>query len=409
MEANASGKHSNERKLLPVGLRREDPGKRESGFFFLAETQTMRVVYSRNLERPGCLENELLDTCDSSHDKLDRIKRKIEPYVQSLDNVYWPATGIHLATAENKLTFKVFQDLEVLPGLSDLPEVPSSLSDIPIAMIANLLKLDKIAYEVDLVSWSGDQYAFKKTTCAKSMLTELEALHRLRGCTAINPPSALVVDASRRLRGFLSRYMPGGDLGTLLEERNKMREAGTPVSVIPWLRKLAWASTLARALFSMHSAGICNGDLKPDNVLLDGYGNIRLVDFGPVGPTGGWGAPEYSAAWDAFDARVGNAEDSDNQDVVTDGNLGNSRLDSDGFNFADTLTPAMDVYGLGAIMWALGEEKTCGLETRTWELSPPWYRAIVEQCLAEDPAHRPTATNILLRLLARRFLLLMAP
>ncbi|KAJ3046820.1 hypothetical protein HK097_000482, partial [Rhizophlyctis rosea] len=40
---------------------------------------------------------------------------------------------------------------------------------------------------------------------------------------------------------------------------------------------------LVRAMDFVHSYGIFHGDLKAENILLDGHGNLKICDFGCAG------------------------------------------------------------------------------------------------------------------------------
>eukprot|EP00702_Spironucleus_salmonicida_P007196 EST48487.1 Kinase [Spironucleus salmonicida] len=40
------------------------------------------------------------------------------------------------------------------------------------------------------------------------------------------------------------------------------------------------------ALGQLHEAGICHADLKPDNVMVNGCGEVRIIDFGKAQPLG---------------------------------------------------------------------------------------------------------------------------
>jgi eukaryotic-like serine/threonine-protein kinase len=69
-----------------------------------------------------------------------------------------------------------------------------------------------------------------------------------------------------------SRYMPGGDVKTVLDGAEDRR--------LPIERALGIAADVCRALEHAHSRGIIHRDLKPANVWLAEDGSARLGDFG---------------------------------------------------------------------------------------------------------------------------------
>ncbi|CAF2742071.1 unnamed protein product [Rotaria sp. Silwood2] len=64
-------------------------------------------------------------------------------------------------------------------------------------------------------------------------------------------------------------YIPGGDFMTLLE-RYEMDEKSARF----------YCAEVVLALDAIHSMGYIHRDVKPDNILLDVYGHIKLADFG---------------------------------------------------------------------------------------------------------------------------------
>ncbi|KNC49743.1 AGC protein kinase [Thecamonas trahens ATCC 50062] len=92
---------------------------------------------------------------------------------------------------------------------------------------------------------------------------------------------------------FVLEYVPGGELFTLLQRKRRLPEEQVRL----------YAAEMVLALEHLHSLGIIYRDLKPENVLLDKDGHIRLADFGlskeetdPTGRTGTLcGTPEYLA------------------------------------------------------------------------------------------------------------------
>ena len=69
---------------------------------------------------------------------------------------------------------------------------------------------------------------------------------------------------------IIFEYCPGGDLFKLLEEDKKLPE--------PTCRKFAFE--LVSGLSYLHENGIIYCDLKPSNILINEYSNLKYGDFG---------------------------------------------------------------------------------------------------------------------------------
>lgn len=69
---------------------------------------------------------------------------------------------------------------------------------------------------------------------------------------------------------FILEYCPGGELFKLLERKVKLPEA----------QARFYAAQIVLALEYLHSNSIVFMDLKPENVLIDAEGNLKLTDFG---------------------------------------------------------------------------------------------------------------------------------
>jgi len=89
-------------------------------------------------------------------------------------------------------------------------------------------------------------------------------------------------------------FMPGGDLRYFLSTKGRMPE--------DWAR--FYAAEIVLGLEELHSLNVVYRDLKPDNVLLDADGHLRISDFGlavilsesnKFQITGGAGTPGYQA------------------------------------------------------------------------------------------------------------------
>lgn len=146
----------------------------------------------------------------------------------------------------------------------------------------------------------------------------------------------------------------------------------------------ALATDLAQALSAVHAAGVMHGDLAPGNVVFTKNG-LRILDFGVAedipGDPAEIGAVADNPGWLA-------------PELLTGGTPG----------------PACDVFGWGCLVAyaATGQspyrETTPGEPARfrpvdTGALRQP-LRALVDAAVAEDPAVRPSATDLVVRLAA---------
>ncbi len=91
---------------------------------------------------------------------------------------------------------------------------------------------------------------------------------------------------------FLSmEYVDGEDLGSLLHR----------IGRLPQDKAVAFARQLCAGLAAAHGKGILHRDLKPGNVMIDGHGRARIMDFGLAGLAGDFqegevaGTPAYMA------------------------------------------------------------------------------------------------------------------
>ncbi|ADG89546.1 serine/threonine-protein kinase [Thermobispora bispora] len=202
---------------------------------------------------------------------------------------------------------------------------------------------------------------------------EVETMRRVRG-----PHVAEILDAS--LTGprpyLVTRYIQGRPLSTVIAEDGPIQGDGL----------VRLARGLARALASIHAAGVVHRDLKPANVIL-ADGEPYVIDFGIAYAL-------ESASVTASGLVVG-----------TPGYLAPEVIDG------EAAGPEADVFALGATLaFAATGRQPYGTGPPTAvayrvvhhdpDLSgvPPWLAAILVDCMAADPAARPTAAEVVARI-----------
>lgn len=126
---------------------------------------------------------------------------------------------------------------------------------------------------------------------------------------------------------------------------------------------LTLAVHLSAGLAHAHARGIVHRDVKPHNVLLRQDGVAKLTDFGIARALEESGLTEFGAA------------------------VGTARYMAPEQAGGQTAGPPADVYGLGALLRHVGGGSL-----------PPALGAVIEPCLAAEPAARPSAAGLHRRL-----------
>ncbi|WP_155370523.1 serine/threonine-protein kinase [Catellatospora vulcania] len=178
-------------------------------------------------------------------------------------------------------------------------------------------------------------------------------------------------------------YVDGPSLSSVVQQRGPL----TPAN----LHGLAIG--VATALTAIHGAGVIHRDLKPSNVLL-APGTPKVIDFGIAR---------------AVEGQPGNTRT--DQLIGTVAYMAPERLDT---KARKALTPAADVFAWGAVVAFAGTGRVTftadsmpAVAVRIMTAEPDLdgltgpLRELVEAALSKDPADRPTARDLLDRLLTR--------
>jgi len=186
---------------------------------------------------------------------------------------------------------------------------------------------------------------------------ERELMGRLSGHTAIVP----IFETGITKRGEPYLLMPYYDRGSLFR---LMKERGP----LPWPEAGFLLETVGLTLADCHREGIVHRDVKPGNVMLTRHLNPRLADFGialPLNMTTSPATVAYTPSYsppEAFEPGIA--------------------------------APTVDVYGLGATLWALlagrAPEHEAGQPPGLPRPDlPPALAQLIERTMDPDPGRRP--------------------
>ncbi|WP_344317324.1 serine/threonine-protein kinase [Acrocarpospora pleiomorpha] len=214
-------------------------------------------------------------------------------------------------------------------------------------------------------------------TTRHRVAAELDLLRRVSGfCTVQVLDADLAADPPH----IVTEYVPGPTLAELVR-REGPRRGGA-------LERLAVAT--ATALTAIHRAGVAHLDLTPRNVII-GPDGPRVVDFGLARAVGDLTTDAVIAGTPAFIA----PEQLAGHPPTTAADI---------FSWAATLAYAATgrpPFGDGAVPTVvyrvLHREPDLGTDTEVGG----FLRAILQTCLAKDPAVRPSAQDLLYHLVDR--------
>jgi serine/threonine protein kinase len=199
-------------------------------------------------------------------------------------------------------------------------------------------------------------------------------INAARNVSGIYTAAVVDADSDADLPWMATVYVPGPSLTDAVEDNGPL-----PVESV-----IALAAGLAEALQAIHRAGLVHRDLKPSNVLLATDGP-RVIDFGislalersMMTATGMvMGSPGFMSPEQARGQREVGAP----TDVFSFGAV---------LAFAATGTSPFGTGPTPALLYRVVNE-TPDLTAVPARLSP-----LIEQCLAKDPADRPTPAEIL--------------
>jgi serine/threonine protein kinase len=174
---------------------------------------------------------------------------------------------------------------------------------------------------------------------------------------------------------FLSmEYVDGEDLSSLLRR----------IGQLPRDKTLEIARKFCAGLAAAHDKGVLHRDLKPSNIMLDGRGEVLIMDFGLAG-----------LVHEIEDVRSGTPAYMAPEQLV-----------------GKEVTARSDIYALGLVLYELftgkpafeGKTHDEIMRARRGNTPPrpstlisdfdPWVEMVIMRCLEEDPENRPSSALI---------------
>jgi Protein kinase domain len=168
-------------------------------------------------------------------------------------------------------------------------------------------------------------------------------------------------------------FVDGEDLASLLRR----------IGCLPSGKALEFARRICAGLAAAHEKGVLHRDLKPANIMIDGRGQVRIMDFGLAG---------WSGQIQGAEIRSG-----------TPGYMAPEQLEG------AEVTPRSDIYSLGVVLYEMFTGKRAfeaasmaelsRLQARSTPVGPssvvkdldPAIERVILRCLDPNPARRPAS------------------
>lgn len=314
---------------------REGPSTEEA--LVLTEQIESLIAATAGLDREILLLQLRGEDAESIAKSLEVSSRTVRRSLQRIRELV-SADRTHRQLARSAADARSETLAEVLIGR----EPTRTLNDLTLHEMVGQGAVSKVFRATDHVTGQPVAVKFLRKSCwadmraVRACLNELDVLTRLK-----HPNLGAAIGWGRTSTGaffLVMEWIDGENLSSWLSDRRSVDEV------------IRVGREVAAGLAAAHAAGITHCDLKPENVLQDRTGRVRVIDFGlahwpeaddsPLGGSAGYLAPEQISP--AF----------------------------------GTITERTDVYGLGALLYALltGE--------------PPWgadYATSLTGLLSNEP------------------------
>ncbi|KAI0206327.1 hypothetical protein F4808DRAFT_115090 [Astrocystis sublimbata] len=353
--------------ILNLSMHFRDKSRREKFFVTYREKDSIwrRVTISLDYRNApsDSLERDLIGT-KFQRDKSTKIYEAIRESLQDIQ-FYDTVTNLKLQTADGRLHVHVVEDVNEIihfPTIHmiehmDCRRVRESELDFDSHMSG-------FVYKVLVDGHTLIKKEIPGPDTIDEFLYEVNALNSLRFSGSIIELFGVVVDDDEQVvKGLLINYAEKGALIDVIYDDPDL----------PWTEREKWARQIVQGLSDIHEAGFVQGDFTLSNIVIDDFGDAKIIDINRRGCPVGWEPPEATPLIES-----------------------NQRISM-------YIGVKSDLYQLGMVLWALAtledepEAHPRPLRLRHSLPVPPWYREMVEACLNENPRARPQATELVAR------------
>jgi len=256
--------------------------------------------------------------------------------------------------------------MSALPGYSNIHRLGSGgLGDVFYAVKDSTRT--EVAIKV-LRDWSDRSAAWQRAG------REFHALRQLQNHPHV--VTLLDVEVANGVPHLVMEFASGGSVNDVVTRRGAGLTIGEVVLV---------GSHTAAALAAAHAVGIVHLDIKPQNLLITRFGDVKVCDFGIAALTG---SERYREQTNSITYRYASPEQLAERDAGAP---------SDVFSLGLTLA-----HLLTGPTWTRGAQDSLGAAAPAWprpdgidSAVATHLDALVAACLQPDPAARPTASSLL--------------
>nr|CEG04236.1 unnamed protein product [Fusarium clavum] len=356
--------------ILNLSMHFRDRSRREKFFVTYRERDHLwrRVTISLDYRDapPNSLEMDLIHT----HYQREKSAKIYEAIRESLRDIqfYDTVTNLKLQTTDGRLHVHVVEDgNEIIqyPTVSQIKHL--GCRRIRERDIAFESHMSGFVYKVNVNGHTLIKKEIPSPDTIDEFLYEVNALNALRfSRNVIHFYGVVVDDHDEHVKGLLINYADQGALIDVIYEHCKDGDYN-----LPWSTRERWARQIVEGLSDIHESGFVQGDFTLSNIVIDGYGDAKIIDINRRGCPVGWEPPEATPLIES------------NQRITM------------------YIGVKSDLYQLGMVLWALAaQEDEPEAQGRPLILGPEvnipdWYRQMAEVCLSDDPRMRLQAAALL--------------